>query len=225
MKANILIIAVFIAVISCRDKTTTIITPVVEKPIFKDTIVVVLPQDSIKKEDSLIILGPEFVKIPDKAFEMRLVEFGIDSDKEINGKMLRTDAEKVDSLALLHIKGNLPLSLKGLEAFTNLRYLDCRFNNIDSLDVSKNIKLEYLDCSGSISGGGIITNLTKYLKLNSGLKFLYAYFTEFSIIDEGLPPNLKELYLSNDNYYLVNVQKCNNLQVLRIRIIFWLLST
>lgn len=41
--------------------------------------------------------------------------------------------------------GNIS-SLKGIEYFTALKSLDCRYNKLITLDVSKNTALEYLDC-------------------------------------------------------------------------------
>ena len=37
-------------------------------------------------------------------------------------------------------------SLAGIEIFTDLTKLDCDFNSITALDLSKNTNLTYLDC-------------------------------------------------------------------------------
>ncbi|WP_298238153.1 hypothetical protein [uncultured Algibacter sp.] len=81
------------------------------------------------------------VNIPDKNFERILVELGIDTDKEVNGVVLRSDVQTVSFLDLYNKKIK---SLKGIEAFVSLTYLDCRNNYLSHLDLSKNIALNTL---------------------------------------------------------------------------------
>lgn len=81
------------------------------------------------------------VDIPDKNFELALIQKGIDSDKTVNGLLLRKDAELV---IFLDVNNKEIHSLKGIEAFTSLKYLDCRNNNITRLNLNSNIALETL---------------------------------------------------------------------------------
>ncbi|RIA09956.1 hypothetical protein OE09_1802 [Flavobacteriaceae bacterium MAR_2010_72] len=81
------------------------------------------------------------IDIPDKNFELALIQKGIDSDKTINGLMLRSDAELV---AFLDVNNKEIQSLKGIEAFTSLNYLDCRNNNLSSLNLGNNLALTTL---------------------------------------------------------------------------------
>ena len=81
------------------------------------------------------------IDIPDKNFEQALIDKGIDSDKTINGQILRSDVQLVPILDLYNKKIK---SLEGIEAFSSLTYLDCRKNHLSSLDVSKNITLNTL---------------------------------------------------------------------------------
>ena len=81
------------------------------------------------------------VDIPDKNFEKILVELGIDSDKKVNGQVLRSDVQTVSFLDLYNKKIK---SLKGIEAFLSLTYLDCRNNYLSNIDLSKNIALNTL---------------------------------------------------------------------------------
>ncbi|GAA4970885.1 hypothetical protein [Algibacter aquimarinus] len=89
------------------------------------------------------------INIPDQNFERVLVEEGIDSDKTVNGRVLRIDVQSVTFLDLFNKKIK---SLKGIEEFTSLTYLDCRNNYLSSLDLSKNISLStlYSDVNNSI---------------------------------------------------------------------------
>ena len=81
------------------------------------------------------------INIPDKNFERALIEEGIDSDETINGKVLISDVQAITFLDLFNKKIK---SLKGIEAFISLTYLDCRKNYLSRLDLSKNIALSTL---------------------------------------------------------------------------------
>lgn len=78
------------------------------------------------------------VKIIDKNFEKALIDLKIDSDKTVNGFVLKSDVQSVISLDLYNKKIRC---LKGIEAFSSLSYLDCRKNSLMRLDLSKNINL------------------------------------------------------------------------------------
>ena len=88
-------------------------------------------------------------------------------------------------------------TLKGIEYFKSLNYLDCSSNELTELDVSKNISLEVLDCGANqltdlnISGNELLFNLNcKSNKLtelnlsnNKALKFLYCNFNQLTKLD------------------------------------------
>lgn len=78
------------------------------------------------------------VVIPDKNFEKALIELGIDTDGQINGQVLRSDALFVTSLDIsnMNIK-----NLKGIEEFKSLMYLNCWDNKLTYEDFSQNISL------------------------------------------------------------------------------------
>ena len=78
------------------------------------------------------------VKITDRNFEKALIDLKIDSDQTVNGVVLRSDVQSVTSLDLYNRRIK---SLKGIEAFYSLTYLDCRKNYLRRLDLSKNINL------------------------------------------------------------------------------------
>ena len=92
------------------------------------------------------VLPPQGIAIdetnfPDPAFRNYLIETydfakdGILTDEEIkNTKRLFLGIDSIKSL-------------KGIEYFTDLKKLFCFFNEITELDMSRNTKLTYLDCS------------------------------------------------------------------------------
>lgn len=86
---------------------------------------------------------PEIILIPDSKFEQKLIDLGIDTDG-LNGKISVTDISAVTSL---DISNSNITDLTGIEAFTNLTFLDCSHNKLTLLDLSKNLKLEILNAS------------------------------------------------------------------------------
>lgn len=83
-----------------------------------------------------------FTYVPDDNFEQELIDLGYDDilDDYVNTNNIST----VTTLGL----GFLNISdLTGIEDFTSLRNLNCRNNQITSLDLSQNIALRSLDCT------------------------------------------------------------------------------
>jgi Leucine-rich repeat (LRR) protein len=83
------------------------------------------------------------VNIPDADFKAYLVEnpeINTNNDTEIQLSEATAFTGKID---LTHLGIT---DLTGIEAFTALTYLDCRYNELTSLDVSKNTALTELYC-------------------------------------------------------------------------------
>ena len=86
------------------------------------------------------------VNIPDANFKSYLVSnkaINTNGDKEIQ---VSEASAFNDTIACRDMSIS---NLKGIEAFTTLTYLDCSFNELTSLDVSKNTALTYLDCGSN----------------------------------------------------------------------------
>jgi Leucine-rich repeat (LRR) protein len=83
------------------------------------------------------------VKIIDNNFEQALIDLKIDSDKEVNGYLLKSDAQLV---TFLDVSNKKIKDLTGIEEFTSLLYLDCRNNQLSNIDFSHNIALTNLFC-------------------------------------------------------------------------------
>ena len=78
------------------------------------------------------------VQIPDKNFEQVLIDLGIDSDKSINGQILKNDAAFI---TFLDMSNKNIRDLSGIEAFTSLIYFHCNDNELSELDLRQNIAL------------------------------------------------------------------------------------
>jgi len=98
----------------------------------------------------LLTLGlqaQETTAIPDANFEQALITLGIDSDNTLNGHILTSDAESVNTLKLeAYQTSGIITDLTGLEAFVHLDTLIIHGHHLGSLDVYALVELRYLDC-------------------------------------------------------------------------------
>ena len=118
-------------------------------------------------------LSAQTTVIPDPAFETKLVQLGIDSDGQVNGQILNTDAATVMTLDVSNSNIN---DLTGIQAFVNMDTLLCSGNNLAQLDLSSNLLLQKLDCSNN----QIATlNITQ----NTNLMGLWCNSNQLSSID------------------------------------------
>jgi Leucine-rich repeat (LRR) protein len=121
-----------------------------------------------------------------------------------------SEAETIDSLSI----NNLGISsLVGIEAFVNLKYLDCHSNyTVEEIDVSNMLDLEYLDCkimdltSINIANNLLLTHLSLYG--NDIAQLDVTNHTELTLLECG-NNNLTELNVSN-NTLLVTLALQNN---------------
>ncbi|MDL0292330.1 cell wall-binding repeat-containing protein, partial [Clostridioides difficile] len=82
-------------------------------------------------------------------------------------------------------------NLDGIENFRNLEKLDCSSNNLESVDLSKNIKLKYLDISGNK-----ILNIN--LKNNNLINELHCDANKLSSLDLKNNKNLVSLFFTSN---------------------------
>ena len=151
------------------------------------------------------------ITIPDNFFKQKLIEAGVDTngDTEISF----TEAEAIDSLDISNTDDpTMPAfehiaNLTGLEAFTNLIYLDCRRHEIIGYDFSANSKLRYLDCSFNSMTSIDITNL-------GDLEDFNIQFNDFTQIDISQNIQLLRFELSLNNLTQLDVSKNINLESL-----------
>lgn len=86
----------------------------------------------------------QIVNIPDANFKAELIYLSVDKNKD--GKIQVSEAQIVTSLNLFD---RSIASLSGIEAFVNLNRLNCRSNQLTTIDVSKNTALTYLECGSN----------------------------------------------------------------------------
>jgi alpha-tubulin suppressor-like RCC1 family protein/Leucine-rich repeat (LRR) protein len=96
-----------------------------------------------------------YTLIPDQNFEQKLIDLGIDTDG-LNGKITIAD---ISAITTLDLSNSNIKDLTGIENFTALNILDCRNNQLITLDLSKNTNLQILYVTG---------NPLVYLNLRNG---------------------------------------------------------
>lgn len=158
-------------------------------------------------------------------FEKELLRQGIDRSGKQDKKVRYGDVKDIDSLDL---KLSFPVGkVNGIEYFTNLKWLRMEGSQTDSLDLSKNLKLEYLYCQTGVSIAGVPARLT-YLNVNNcvQLHYLNCYNNLLTSVDLsqnpalkvlnlGLNPGLKQIDLSaNANLEIADFSGCRKLQAL-----------
>ncbi len=180
--------------------------------------------------------GAQYVNIPDANFKNALIEAGVDTDE--NGEISYDEAEAVTSLDLegeyicdeetCWIVNGVD-SLDGIQAFTNLDSLNCRINNLTSLDLSSNTALKWLWCdlnqltSLDISGCAALTYLhcgcfhwgcggnqltSLDVSNNVALKYLSCGANQLTSLDVSNNAALEEL--SCDHNQLTSLNVSNN---------------
>ncbi|MDL0379531.1 cell wall-binding repeat-containing protein, partial [Clostridioides difficile] len=156
-------------------------------------------------------------KFVDESFRRDIVEKVLDNRNDPltnevaskdNYKIYESDLNKIESCLELDLHKNPDVSnpnkidnLDGIENFRNLEKLDCSSNNLESVDLSKNIKLKYLDISGNK-----ILNID--LKNNNLINELHCDANKLSNLDLKNNKNLVSLFFTSNE--LTEIDLSNN---------------
>ncbi len=173
----------------------------------------------LEKTISVTQAAGEYVAFKDENFKKYCIQ-NYDADKD--GFLTFAEAGAVQQMIVesLQIK-----SLSGIEHFTNLISLECQYNELTSLDVSKNTKLERLCCyDNSLTSLDVSKNteldmlwvsnneLTSLdVSKNTKLFTLYCYFNSLTSIDLSHNTELRLLLLHNND--LTSLDVSNNLML------------
>ncbi len=145
---------------------------------------------------SSFLIG-QITTIPDPIFEQRLINIGLDTGV-INGSVPTPNIDTVTSL----LAWGLSISdLTGIEDFTALTYLDVKYNQLTSLNVTQNLLLEHLECSTNNLASLDVTQ-------NSVLNFLSCVENQFVGLD--VTQNSLLVHLNCHSNLLTNLDVSQN---------------
>ncbi|KAF2515707.1 T9SS type A sorting domain-containing protein [Flavobacterium foetidum] len=143
-----------------------------------------------------------YTLIPDPKFEDELVQQKFDD--VVDGKVLTSKINKIKSI---YISSNSVQDLTGIQDFTALTSLECGFNRLSSLDLSKNKELTVLRCDNNSLKSLDLSNNTK-------LNTLSCRSNQLTILDISKNPNISFLDLAYNQLSSFDVSKNANLSYL-----------
>ena len=141
--------------------------------------------------------------IPDDNFEQALIDLGYDSGP-LDDYVLTANINNIERLVIT--QKNIH-NLAGIEDFTALQELDCRLNQLTSLDVSKNKALEKLVCSDNQ-----LTSLD--ISKNMDLTRLQCSYNQLTRLDISKNTHLGRLSCSDNQLTNLDVSKNTDLKEL-----------
>ncbi|WP_459213128.1 leucine-rich repeat domain-containing protein [Aquimarina rhabdastrellae] len=130
----------------------------------------------------------EVVDIPDTNFKKALLYHDPVIDTNNDGEIQLTEAQAAKKVVVYN--QNIK-NLKGIEAFSNISFLDCHGNNLMHLNLENNKLLERVDC---------YDNKLTFLKVpdTKSLQYLYCKNNDLGDLDVKANTNLITLSCSNN---------------------------
>lgn len=137
-------------------------------------------------------------------------------DKDGNGYLSDSEIQDVTTIDVSYsgtVNTEKIGSLKGVEHFDNLLFLDCAGNALTELDVSQNTKLGGLICGIMDNDGNVFGNQLSSLSLsnNTQLEYLYCTHNQISSLDVSGNTALAVLYCYNNGMTQLNIRGCTEL--------------
>ena len=129
-----------------------------------------------------------YTSIPDKNFEQKLIDLGIDSGSP-DGKVVTAS---INYVTFLDVADSNITDLTGLQDFASLKYFFCDRNKLTTADFSKNLMLENI---GILDNTFTSIDVTKNTKLHT----LELSKNHIATVDLSQNTNLKRLGFENNN--------------------------
>ncbi|MCK5401046.1 MAG: T9SS type A sorting domain-containing protein [Flavobacteriaceae bacterium] len=133
--------------------------------------------------------------VPDNNFEQTLIDLGYDD--VLDDYVLTSN---ISGVILLDLGSKNISDLTGIEDFLSLEELDCRSNQLTSLDVSQNTALTALDCRSNQ-----LTNLD--VSQNTALSILSCLYNQITSLDVTQNTALISLYFNNNQLTSLDVSQ------------------
>jgi Secretion system C-terminal sorting domain len=166
----------------------------------------------------------QYTAIPDLNFETKLIALGIDSGV-IDHQVLTS---KINTLMILDVSNNNIADLTGIEAFIALKKFDCSFNEVTTLNVTKNTALTDFRCANNqLTNLDVFKNVAltdlrcDYNQLtnldvsqNTALTNLYCHINKLTALDVSKNTALTTLSCTNNQISILDVSKNIALSIL-----------
>ncbi|WP_348824592.1 T9SS type A sorting domain-containing protein [Flavobacterium aestuarii] len=160
-----------------------------------------------------------YTLIPDQNFEKRLIEAELDN--LVDGKVITANINKIKYLQVI---GKSVKDLTGIQDFVSLTSLNCRSNQLTSIDLSKNTNLSTLICDSNqlttldISKNTALTQLDCSLNqlkelnvsTNTALKELNCYSNKLVTLDVNQNTALTTFYCSKNQLTNLSLKNGKN---------------
>lgn len=148
--------------------------------------------------------------IPDPVFLEYCRDRMDEWDTNNDGRLYAGEAATVGAIDVANVYGNAIQSLKGIEYFTGITYLDCSLNNLTSLDVSKNTRLTELYCNNNRQLSSLV--ISEYTTLT----FLNCSSCMLTSLDISKCTRLIELSCFFNDLTSLDTSQCINLNTLDV---------
>ncbi len=148
-------------------------------------------------------LASQTTSIPDANFEQALINFGFDSG--VPDGFVQTAS--IDTITRIYLNNKSISDLTGIEDFTSLVELKCSYNQLTSIDLSKNTALKEVYCSyNQLSSVDISQNVV--------LTYLNCNHNQLTSIDVTQNLTLTELHCEHNK--LTNLDVTQNTALLNL---------
>lgn len=168
-----------------------------------------------------------YTSISDANFEQALIDLGLDT-APIDGKVPTANIAGVTNL---DISNKNISNLTGIQDFAALTSLNCSYNQLTSLDITKNTALTYLDCShnklqSTNVSGKMSISATLNVSNNTALTYLNCSYNQLTALDVTKKTALTYLDCSYNRLSALDVTKntaltyldCSNNQLVNLNI-------
>jgi len=154
---------------------------------------------------NIIEMEPEekMTYIPDINFEKALIDLGYDSGEPDN----YVPTANISNILNLNIDSKNISDLTGIEDFISLQRLNCNYNKLTSLDLSKNTALYQLSC-----GANSLSQLD--ISKNVALKILDCSYNQITSLDISNNPDFFQITCESNNLKSLDISKNTKLEYL-----------
>lgn len=184
------------------------------------------PEPPIPPEEKTDVL----TKIPDPVFKKYIEDNLSRYDQDKDGILSEAEAADIDKLDLDNWEEDNPKieSLQGIEYFKGLRTLNCGWNKITTIDLSKNTKLINLYCGNNNLSVLDLSNNTQLMEVNcsnanlkkldisknASLKNLYCHNNQLETLSFCKGVQITDLYCHNNQLTTLDLSNTSRLDIL-----------